>query len=140
MTTSKRFFAILLLLANAGTGTAVAIERPGPLVKTDWLAEHLDEVTILDVRMDPRSFGAPLSKADTALFAATRLKGLMGHIPGPVAVPWKPLFGKRREGGKELIGMLPSAEQFTGLMRKAGVDRHSLAVIAGRFADIKERG
>lgn len=72
------------------------------------------------------------------LFAATPLKGLMGHIPGAVAVPWKPLFGKRTESGMELMGMLPSAEQFTGLMRKTGVNQDSLVVVTGRLADIKE--
>lgn len=54
--------------------TAFTRERRGPLVSTAWLAELQDEVLILDVRIEPRSFGKPLSKTDNVLFAATRFK------------------------------------------------------------------
>ena len=39
-------------LANTG----LALELPGPLVETDWLAKNLKKVTILDVRKDVKSF------------------------------------------------------------------------------------
>ena len=102
----RRILAVFLMLA-IGTGTALAVERPAPLVTTVWLACYIDAVVVLDIRTEPRSFGAPQSKADAMLFAATPLKGLTGHIPSAVAVRWKPLFGKRTESGIELMGMLP---------------------------------
>ncbi|WP_299362670.1 rhodanese-like domain-containing protein [uncultured Paracoccus sp.] len=47
--------------ATAGTfclmaSTAWAADLPGPLVSTDWLAEHQEEVLIIDVRNDDASF------------------------------------------------------------------------------------
>lgn len=138
MSPGHRIVSLLLALLGLSVGTAGAIERPGALVETGWLAEHLDEVVLLDVRMEPRSFGAALDPADVGLFAATPLHGVMGHIPGSQAVPWDSLFGKVTEEGKALIGMLPDVQHFTGLMRNAGVNDDSLVVVSGRFADVKE--
>ncbi len=111
---------------------------PGPVVDTDWLAAHLDEVQVLDVRMEPRSYVGPLCPEDEPLFAPEPLRGLTGHVPGAVAVPWKRLSEKRVEYGVEVAGMRPQPESFQALMQECGVDADRPVVIAGRCANIKE--
>ena len=45
--------------------TALAVNLPGPLVETDWLAKNMKKVTILDVRKDVKSFTTkPVFKKD----------------------------------------------------------------------------
>ncbi len=115
-----------------------AISLPGPLVEPEWLADHLGEVRILDVRMEPRSFAGPLCPEDEAMFADSPLKGLTGHIPGAVSVPWKRVLGQRVENGITLQGMRPTAEAFQALMQECGVNKNQTVVICGRCADLKE--
>ncbi|HEB95518.1 MAG TPA: sulfurtransferase [Sedimenticola thiotaurini] len=87
---------------------------PGPLVDTAWLSANKDNVLILDVRKDTKSF--------------TR----EGHIPGSVLVPWKDVRSKKVVMGKTISGMLPSREQFNALMQKLGADNDSSIVIVTR--------
>ena len=68
------------------------------VVSADWLADHLDEVRVVDVR------------------DAWEYDGI-GHVPGAVNVP----FEKFRSASDEDAGMLPGAEQWADLMGEAGV-------------------
>ncbi len=118
--------------------SAPPLSPPGPLVEPEWLRDHLDEVRILDVRMETRSFAGPLCPEDEAMFADTPLKGLTGHIPGAVSVPWKSVVSQRVENGIELQGMRPTAEAFQALMQECGVNKNQTIVVCGRCADLKE--
>ncbi|NHN46215.1 sulfurtransferase [Halostella sp. JP-L12] len=68
------------------------------VVSREWLADHLDEVTIVDVR------------------DAWEYDGI-GHVPGAVNVP----FDEFRSESEETPGMLPGADAFAALMSEAGV-------------------
>jgi len=67
------------------------------VVSVDWLANHRDEVRVVDVR-DAWEFDG------------------IGHIPGAVSVPFDRF---RSSEGDE--GLLPGAERWTGLMEEAGI-------------------
>jgi thiosulfate/3-mercaptopyruvate sulfurtransferase len=67
------------------------------VVSVDWLADHLDEVRVVDVR-DAWEFDG------------------IGHVPGAVNVPFDRF---RSDAGDE--GMLPGAERWTTLMAEAGI-------------------
>ena len=58
----------LLLISLMGffyVNTAFAVNLPGPLVETDWLANNLNKVMILDIRNDVKSFTKnPVFKKD----------------------------------------------------------------------------
>ncbi|SEO60555.1 thiosulfate/3-mercaptopyruvate sulfurtransferase [Halogranum amylolyticum] len=68
------------------------------VVSADWLADHLDDVRVVDVR-DSWEFDG------------------IGHVPGAVNVPFDSF---RSDVGDE--GMLPGADVWTDLMNEAGID------------------
>jgi len=68
------------------------------VVSVDWLAAHLDEVRVVDVR-DAWEFDG------------------IGHVPGAVNVP----FDRFRSSEGD-AGMLPGAERWKTLMEEAGID------------------
>ncbi|MFB6109180.1 MAG: sulfurtransferase [Haloplanus sp.] len=67
------------------------------VVSMEWLADHADDVRVVDVR-DAWEFDG------------------IGHVPGAVNVPFETF---RSEAGDE--GMLPGAEHWTELMEQAGI-------------------
>lgn len=68
------------------------------VVSADWVAEHLDDVRVVDVR-DAWEFDG------------------IGHIPGAVSIPFDSF---RSDVGDE--GMLPGTAVWTELMNEAGID------------------
>ncbi len=69
------------------------------VASADWLAEHLDDVALVDVR------------------DAWEYDGI-GHLPGAVNVPFDEF---RSEGGPE--GMMPEPDEWAELLGEAGVER-----------------
>lgn len=105
--------AAVLLLAGLSL-PARAIELPGPLVGTEWLAENREQVLVLDVRNDPDSYRDG------------------GHIIGAVRVDFGQLRGKAMEEGVELEGMSIAADAFEKAMQAAGLDAGEPVVITHR--------
>lgn len=125
---------IPITLGLAST-SAAALQVPGPLVETGWLADHDGKVVILDVRKDATSYlGSPPASGKKL-----DLKRLTGHIPGAISVAWKKIVAKGNVDGTVLKAMLPSAEAFTELMQASGVDSESAVVVAGRGTNAKEQ-
>jgi len=123
------------LLAFLST-TVFAVRLPGPLVDTEWLQKHLDQVVILDVRKDVKSFEKKSRGAGAVNpCGVARQKGplkVAGHIPGAVLVPWKKVTAKREVAGKKIKVLLPEKAKFERLMQKSGVDKDSAVVITGK--------
>lgn len=86
----------------------------GPLVDTAWLSDNMDNVLLLDVRKDTKSFSSE------------------GHIPNSILVPWGQVRTTKEVMGKTIKGMLPSKEQFNTLMQKLGANNDSSIVIVTR--------
>lgn len=123
-----------LIWAVAAT-SALALDLPGPLVETGWLADHQGEVVILDVREEAASYlGQP-----PAPDAKPSLKELSGHIPGAIAVPWARIVAKGEEQGVALKAMIPGRDAFAGLMQASGVNNGSTIVIAGLGKTAKDQ-
>jgi len=116
--------------------TLFALQVPGPLVDTQWLNNHLDQVVILDVRKDVKSFdkkgrqAAAMNPCGVAPRKGPRK--VAGHIPGAVLVPWNKVTTKRRIEGKEIKVLLPDKKTFERLMQKSGVDNDSALVITSK--------
>lgn len=105
--------AIIAILAIVVWCQSVAaLDQPGPLVTTDWLAANRDAVTVVDVRTDESSFTVD------------------GHIPGSLFVPWSTIRTTRLENGIKLAYMIPTADQFATTMRNAGVNKDDFIVVA----------
>jgi thiosulfate/3-mercaptopyruvate sulfurtransferase len=133
--------AAALALTTAATAS-FALELPGPLVQTDWLAKNLQDknIVVLDMRADTKSFtakaagapnipgmnpcGAKKSKAETA-----------GHIPRARLWDWKTVRAKRMIDGMELDGMVPARDKFEAMMREHGVNNDSVVVITADAAE-----
>ncbi len=99
------------------TSVAHAGVLPGPVVTVEWLAENRDQVLLLDVRKDLKSY-------DTE-----------GHIPGAVLVDWKDVTSEEVVDDVALQKMLPDRAIFERLMQGLGVSNDSAVVIAHRGAD-----
>jgi thiosulfate/3-mercaptopyruvate sulfurtransferase len=110
-------------LLSVGTSTPVAaVDLPGPLVSTAWLAEHQDDVLILDVRNDPTSY----------------VQG--GHIIGAVQVDFKKARGTTTERGVELNDMSVPPEAFAALMRSVGLGNDKPVVLTHRGQSADDAG
>lgn len=135
---SIRPAAAALLIAGGllAAGPATATELPGPLVSTDWLGEHQDEVTILDVRKDTDSFHARPPRSGGGGPAAVNTcapggggQGVTGHIPGASLIPWGKVRQKREVGGEAVKKLVPAQGAFQERMRAAGVSEDRPVVV-----------
>ena len=83
-------------------------ELPGAVVSAEWLAEHLNDVRVVDVRwyLDGRSGRAAYRE---------------GHIPGAV---WLDIDAELSGWASPAAGRhpLPSAEQFAAVLGRVGID------------------
>ena len=76
-----------------------AVELPGPLVEPAWLEDNLDQVVVLDVRKDVKSFtGQARLKKDKKSGKLT-IVAVGGHIPGAGLVNYKKVRANRSIDG-----------------------------------------
>lgn len=131
---------LLGLFWLAGSASASTVALPGSVVDTDWLAKNLDQVVLLDVRKDVKSFrkraksAAPVNPCGPGggKKGKAPIRG-DGHIEGAVLVNLKEIFGKTKlANGKEAKFVLPEKKKFERLMQKSGVDNDSLVVIVSK--------
>ena len=122
-TIMTRLLSALALIGSLAIGAmaspARAIDLPGPLVSTEWLATHLEEVLVLDVRNDDTSYREG------------------GHIIGAIRVDFRRARGTAMERGVQLVDMSIPPDAFAALMREAGLggDRPVVLTHRGRSPD-----
>ncbi|MDN0084945.1 rhodanese-like domain-containing protein [Crenobacter sp. SG2305] len=111
----------LLLIGLTATGSALALELPGPLVNAAWLAQHGRDVQIIDIRSNTKSFASqPVYETDPK----TGQKVLVtpgGHIPGALLVDFQIIRTDRKIGNLVVKFMNPEKAEFEKLMQAAGV-------------------
>jgi len=105
--------SVVVGLAALAGGFAFAVDLPGPLVDTKWLAANLKEtdLVVLDVRVEK----------DLKAF---------GFIPGSREWDWDSVRVDRTVDGVALESIVPTREQFEALMKKLGVGNGNAVVIA----------
>lgn len=119
MKTAIRRWALAAVLG--ATPWAYALTVPGPVVDGEWLSKNLNEVTVLDVRTNPKSFQAnPEFEVDKKT-GKKFLVELGGHIAGAVPVDNKKVRVERVVNGLKLAGMIPERADFEKLARGWGV-------------------
>ena len=107
-----------------------ASELPAPLVETDWLAKNLDNVIVLDVRTNKKSFVSdPVFKKDKKTGKQSLVR-VGGHIPGANLVLYKNVRGEQQIDGRKIKHMILSANKFEKLMQNAGVNQDSSIIVA----------
>lgn len=122
-------FAILSLPAHAA-----GIKLPGPLVDAQWLHAHLDDVTIIDVREDPKTFTTP-PRYTTLKNGERRLTAVGGHIPGSHLVRFADIRVPQDIKGQQINFMRPSAYAFQSVMQDSGLSA-DLPIIVVSPSDI----
>lgn len=140
-----RFLTILFLFTLLGlVGHAHALQVPGPLVETEWLANNLDKVVVLDVRVSPTSFEKKIRGKKAAVNpcgVASKKKApivVSGHIPDSVLVLWKDVTQKRKVDGVEQLALVLNKSAFEKLMQKSGVSNDGAVVITGTGQGAKD--
>jgi len=137
MSTSKKaylaaFSSLLLLATNSYAGAL-----PGPIVETEWLADNLDKVQILDVRTNPKTFRKKAKKAAVnpcGAGGAAAKTPVGGHIETDqkkiALVKWKKVHTKAKgTTGIKLNVMNLEKDDFAKLMKKSGVSNATAVVI-----------
>ncbi|MBV8502751.1 MAG: sulfurtransferase [Paucibacter sp.] len=118
----SRILTNLALLALAAPLMAAqAVELPGPVVDTAWLAAHLDEVQVLEVRSNFASFAREPAFETDAKTGKKTLSAVGGHLPGAHLIDFKNVRGERQAGENKLKFMLPERAEFQSRLRAAGV-------------------
>jgi thiosulfate/3-mercaptopyruvate sulfurtransferase len=120
---------LLLMLFSLAAGNAVALELPGPLVDSDWLAKHLDEVKILDVRDDIDSFTRKAVLVRKRFTGDLKLQRAGAHVPGAVLVDYQNIRTDKEIDGNNVRYMLPDKAEFKKLMQSWGINRNDAIVI-----------
>ena len=114
------------------TAPLQAVELPGPLVETAWLADNLDQVMVLDVRKDVASFTAQARMKKDKKTGKLRIVAVGGHIPGARLVNYKKIRATQKIEGREVTRMTPARADFEVLMQQVGLNTDSTVVIVSK--------
>jgi thiosulfate/3-mercaptopyruvate sulfurtransferase len=120
---------ILALALLTGGHAASALQVPGPLVDSDWLEQHLDEVKILDVREDIESFTRKAVLVRKRFTGDLRLRRFGAHIPGAVLVDFLNIRTSREINDRNVRYLIPEKAEFEELMQSWGVNHDDVIVI-----------
>lgn len=127
---AQRILACCLAAAVLLCGTAAyALDVPGPLVDTDWLAENRQQVKLLDIREDLESFTEPAVLVRKRFTGDLRIQRLGAHIRGAALVDFLEIRTSREVGDRRVRYMLPEASEFEELMRTWGVNDGDAVVL-----------
>ena len=118
--------------------SVVAATLPGPVVTVQWLHDHQNEVTVVDIRDDLKSFTAE-PKFDVDPKTGTKiLKESGGHIAGAISID----FGKIREehiiDGVKIKFQLPAKESFQKVMDDFGLNKIDKPLVIVAIGDSVE--
>lgn len=111
------------VITLAATHAAVAGTLPGPLVTAQWLNDHQNEVIVVDIRDDMKTFTAePKFVVDNK----TGKKALIetgGHIAGSISVDFGKIREERTVDGVKIKAQLPTREYFQEVMDAFGLNK-----------------
>ena len=124
--------AMLSLLFVTASQSASALQVPGPVVDSDWLEQHLDEVRILDVREDIESFTRKAVLVRKRFTGDLRLRRSGAHIPGAVLVDFLNIRTSREIDDRNVRYMTPEKAEFEELMQSWGVNNDDAIVITSQ--------
>ncbi|MBC8258249.1 MAG: sulfurtransferase [SAR324 cluster bacterium] len=104
----------LLFVSNIVYGIQVS----GPIVDSEWLANNLAQVTVLDIR-----------KKDDKFSSTGTCGGKIGHINGALFLKWGKVRGTRKVAGQDVKKLIPPKGYFEDLLRGFGVNNDGAIVL-----------
>lgn len=123
---------LILICVFTFSNTAMSANLPGPLVDTSWLKENIDNVKILDVRSDIKSF------SENPRFTKDKKTGKLilvtpaGHIPGAILVDYSKLRTKKVIRNLTISKMLPDKGAFERYMQSIGVNKDDTLILMSK--------
>lgn len=132
----SRLTAIALTTALLA-GNAWAVELPGPVVDSQWLAKNLNEVQVVDIRSDKSFAGQPVFDTDKKSGKKV-LSELAGHVPNALAVSFGTIRADRVINGQKVSYLVPEKADFEKLMQNAGLRADRPIVIVTKGMDGSE--
>jgi len=109
------FTSAVALVAQAGV-------LPGPVVSTQWLADNLDKVQVVEVRSNVKTFTSkPEIQADLKT-GKKSLEEFGGHIPNARLIDMSTMRTDRIIGGLTVKYMIPERNIFEKAVQASGVD------------------
>jgi len=135
----KNFNILLILLMGlTWTNTSYAIDLPGAVVDTNWLAKNKSNVVILSLLKDIKSFSKkPKFKKDKKS-GELKLVKVGGHIPDSRLVNYKKIRGNRIINGTKYKKMIVDKSTFEKILQDAGVNKNSTIVIVSKGESNKD--
>jgi len=111
------------VLTIAAAQAAIAATLPGPLVTAQWLKDHQNEVTVVDIRDDLKTFIAePKFEVDKKTHQKTLVE-TGGHIAGAISVDFGKIREERIVDGVKIKSQLPAKEYFQKVMDDFGLNK-----------------
>src|SRR5512140_2136587 len=111
------------VITIATAHAAGAATLPGPLVTAQWLKDHQNEVTVVDIRDDMKTFTA---EAKFDVDKKTGKKTLIetgGHIANSISVDFGKIREERIVNGVKIKAQLPTKEHFEKVMDEFGLNK-----------------
>ena len=112
---TSKIVGMIIVFISLMVNLQGSVTVPGPLVSTNWLAQHKNDVIILDVQK--------------------KVKKGMKTIAGASIIGWKNVRAKKNENGMKLIKMVPTKNAFSKLMQQHGVNNNSTVIITSSAKD-----
>jgi len=123
---SSLIFSLILTTSSAAT------TLPSPLVDAKWLKANINNVVILDIRKDTKSFNKkPVFKKNKKT-KKKKLYRVGGHIPGSRLINYKKVRSKKIISGKKISKMLPGKKAFEQLIQNAGINNNDTVILVSK--------
>jgi thiosulfate/3-mercaptopyruvate sulfurtransferase len=111
-----------ILVTSLGVLAAHAGALPGPVVSTQWLADNMDKVQVVEVRSNVKSFTEKPEIETDAKTGKKTVAEVGGHIPNSRLIDMKNMRTERSYGDLKVKYMIPEKTVFEKAMQAAGVD------------------
>lgn len=105
-------------------GLALAVQAgalPGPVVSVDWLAKNRDQVQVLDVRSDTKSYQRKPVTAVDKKSGRLVVEEAAGLIAGALAIDYSLVRSERMFDGQKTKYLIPEKDELQSRLREAGV-------------------
>jgi thiosulfate/3-mercaptopyruvate sulfurtransferase len=119
------------------SGSIWAIDLPGPVVDTQWLAKNRAEVQVIDIRSDKSFVSQPVFETDKKSGKQV-LTEVGGHMTNALAVPFGTIRADRQIDGQKVSYLLPEKGDFEKIMQNAGLRANLPIVIVTKGSDPTE--
>lgn len=118
--------------------TAWGVDLPGPVVSTEWLANHQGDVQVVEVRSNFSSFAKqPIFETDKKTGKKT-LVDVGGHIQDAKLVDFKNIRAESQIGEKKVKNVRPVGNDFQALMQSVGVVEGKPIVLVAEGQNISD--